>query len=804
MKLHAVYARFYRSLNYDYLRSSSENYTPAPWDSTPDGDYPFVRIKLAENITTVVGANEAGKSQVLRAVQASLTGEGFEESDFCRYSKFFGIDHTMVIPEFGAEFRSLETDDLSALDPYLSRETIANGVQRFAVFRMNGSPENRLYVLGEKSWSEPIPVPPDFLSMLQAPHPFTIDADIPLPDSVPIDYLATKDPDAWGGSWSSKSLFDLMNSNSALFDSGETIQANATEIVQFLTSAKSQGDSDIAQYSRARDLLQVVAGVPRERFVQLQQAVRNKNGYATSIIDTVNDELGRALNFRHWWSQDSQFELVVDLYESDLVFMIKDRTGRSYGFDERSDGLKYFLSYFVQYLSHRPPSSGRPEILLMDEPDKFLSSSGQQDLLRIFRDFAEPKDSNRVPVQVVYVTHSPYLIDKNDASSIRVLEKGEHDEGTRVVNSSSANHYEPLRSAFGSFVAETTFIGNCNLLVEGASDQVLIAGASRWLRTQGIPDRDRIDLNTITIVPAGGTRHIPYLAYLARGRDVEKPPCVALLDNDKDGDNAIAEIERGGAYKKRLIAEHLVLQLGSGALQSLLTDNPRGVAGIEDIFPISLCLQAAAEYCSEFAPIVKIDAVTLDKDTIFSTPPLDKSRKPIKDYGSRNYGTLRHLESAICHQVGDNEFHLDKVGFARAMVKILHSLGSAVEDGTAGTVALQNLRILLQQLAKAQRAAERAEDVSRISSRINRAKRDFMRTHSERSRKEDVTTLIEEIESQLDSSPEADAVRVTLNSWSHTFTLEDEPRSEINDFPALLKAIDSVAYQAVRRSEKNS
>ena len=32
------------------------------------------------------------------------------------------------------------------------------------------------------------------------------------------------------------------------------------------------------------------------------------------------------------------------LYEFDLVFMIRDRTGRSYGFDERSDGLKYFLS----------------------------------------------------------------------------------------------------------------------------------------------------------------------------------------------------------------------------------------------------------------------------------------------------------------------------------------------------------------------------------------------------------------------------------------------------------------------------
>jgi predicted ATP-dependent endonuclease of OLD family len=164
----------------------------------------------------------------------------------------------------------------------------------------------------------------------------------------------------------------------------------------------------------------------------------------------------------------------------------------------------------------------------MDEPDQFLSASGQQDLLRVFDDFADPKDVGREPVQVVYVTHSPFLIDKNEADRIRVLEKGEYDEGTRVVTSTAANHYEPLRSAFGSFVAETAFIGNCNLMVEGPSDQVLLAGASRWLKQLGVADRDRLDLNHITIVPAGGTRHIPYLVYLARGRDIDKPPVVVL------------------------------------------------------------------------------------------------------------------------------------------------------------------------------------------------------------------------------------------------------------------------------------
>jgi hypothetical protein len=83
-----------------------------------------------------------------------------------------------------------------------------------------------------------------------------------------------------------------------------------------------------------------------------------------------------------------------------------------------------------------------------------------------------------------------FLIDKNNADRIRVLEKGVGDEGTRVVRNVSRNPYEPLRSAFGAFVAETTFIGNCNLMVEGPADQILLGGATTHLRLRGRHDSE--------------------------------------------------------------------------------------------------------------------------------------------------------------------------------------------------------------------------------------------------------------------------------------------------------------------------
>lgn len=605
MKLHAVYTRFYRSLNYDFIRASGDNYTPDPWDTTPHGNYPFVRIKLRPGITTVVGANESGKSQVLRAIDAALTGEGYERSDFCRYSRFFGVDHEIVKPEFGAVFTDITPEDVKTIEDMTPHKGLQD-VERVAFFRMNQTPVVRVYVREAGNWTAGLNVqkPAGILEALGVPVPFRIDADVPLPDSVPIDFLVSGKTNAGVGRDKLRSIWDGFVTNSKWFDSDASVQTHASAISQLFQPVREATPEELQTYRLAADLLTKVAGINKPLFEELQKAVKAKNGYANSIVDTINSELAKALDFPHWWSQDSQFELFVSLYEFDLVFMIRDRTGRTYGFDERSDGLKYFLSYFVQYLAHEPQPDGRPEILLMDEPDRFLSSSGQQDLLRVFDDFADPKDVGRSPVQVVYVTHSPFLIDKNEADRIRVLEKGEYDEGTRVVTSAASNHYEPLRSAFGSFVAETTFIGNCNLMVEGPSDQVLIAGASRWLKTLGTADRDRLDLNHITIVPAGGTRHIPYLVYLARGRDVDKPPVVVLLDNDNAGNQAKADLAAGGAYGDKLIDPALVLQLGQGDLTALTTDNPLGIAGIEDLVPFNVALLAATLYCKEFVPTV--------------------------------------------------------------------------------------------------------------------------------------------------------------------------------------------------------
>lgn len=72
MILKTVFARFYKSFNFDYLRKAHPEAKPLPWEYMEhDGHslwYPHVRIPIDAKITTVVGANESGKSQLLSSV----------------------------------------------------------------------------------------------------------------------------------------------------------------------------------------------------------------------------------------------------------------------------------------------------------------------------------------------------------------------------------------------------------------------------------------------------------------------------------------------------------------------------------------------------------------------------------------------------------------------------------------------------------------------------------------------------------------------------------------------------------------
>ena len=792
MRLDCVYARFYKSFNYDSVRKSHPEAKADPWDLI-DGDFfPYVAIPIDSRITAVVGANESGKSHLLSAIEKAITAKDIRQRDLCRYSPFFSVERGRTSwPHLGLRWSSPTDVEVAAIRA-AAPDSPAD-IPSFLMFR-EGPEVLRLFF--PKNTGTPIEVTltgteakafgRDFL-----PRSFEIKADVGLPSAVPLAWLR----DAIKPS----SVLATRRGRASLLEAGAYILDNLPpDAQQFVgvaanlypnfsgwrAASRDAGEGENPKaLELARDLLVRLALVDPDRLADLAKAIdEGDDGHANALVSRINQQLARHLNFPKFWVQDRDFSIKVSPRDVDLVFTIQDRTGTEYTFAERSHGLKYFLSYLIQAQT-REPSPDRSEILLMDEPDAFLSAEAQQDLLKIFDGFADPEGDAR-PIQVVYVTHSPFLLDKNRAERIRVLQKGRASEGTRVIRNASRNHYEPLRSAFGAFVGETAFIGSCNLLVEGAADQILLAGASRFIRAQSGGGRsDSLDLNRIVIVPCGSASQMPYTVYLVRGRDTEKPPVIALLDSDKAGRDAATALRGGEKRIGRLIKPDYVLDIATAVEPDA---QGRAPVEIEDLVPVELAVLAADEY---FREIEEFRGERPEPFTVaeISTPlPADKS--------------IFDVLNALAEERGR---HIDKVGFARAVQTVCEKLGP---NDTNVIAYLARMRPLFRKLTELQRSAERDASRARISLLVDRLQSNFCRDHRDAATTDQALHLIEDIADILDESRESDSVRTRLLQIRRDFSLDDQEIQTVVNFEAFLDVLAGLkhSFEHVEQQERDA
>jgi predicted ATP-dependent endonuclease of OLD family len=173
-------------------------------------------------------------------------------------------------------------------------------------------------------------------------------------------------------------------------------------------------------------------------------------------------------------------------------------------FDDRSTGFVWFFSFLALFSQVKKRTPGQL-ILLLDEPGLSLHGKAQADLVRYFKEKLAP------PHQLIYTTHSPFMVPPDNLLSARTVEdvvifrEGEQPEvhGTKVsgdVLSTDKDTLFPLQGALGYEITQTLFVGEHTLLVEGPGDLLYLAAVSAELR-----DRSRTPLDSRwTICPCGG------------------------------------------------------------------------------------------------------------------------------------------------------------------------------------------------------------------------------------------------------------------------------------------------------------
>jgi hypothetical protein len=260
-----------------------------------------------------------------------------------------------------------------------------------------------------------------------------------------------------------------------------------------------------------------------------------------------------------YWTQNRELEVRFealpgrpndpDPFKTGTVFhtRIYNRLHRmTVPFDERSAGFTWFFSFLVQFTQLRDKHESL--IILLDEPGGSLHGRAQQDLLRFIEEELKPRH------QVIYTTHSPFMVPPSNLERVRVVEdvvvdlpdgNGRVSHGTKVGSDFMSVNKDtrfPLQGALGYEITQTLFIGSHSLLVEGPSDILYVQAASRALTAAG---RAGIDKRW-TVCPAGGVNKVYAFVSLFAGNAMKTALFVDLTTGPQGSRKEIEVLKKSG------------------------------------------------------------------------------------------------------------------------------------------------------------------------------------------------------------------------------------------------------------------
>jgi predicted ATP-dependent endonuclease of OLD family len=150
-----------------------------------------------------------------------------------------------------------------------------------------------------------------------------------------------------------------------------------------------------------------------------------------------------------------------------LKFYIETKKGEFLSVEKRSQGFKWFLSFYLQLKAEDKRTDHL--IILFDEPGMYLHSKAQLDMIKVFEELSSKN-------QIIYSTHSPYLIDTAKLHRLRlVLNTKETGTTIEKITSNKINNQKdalkPIIDALGLEVASPFSVAKKNnVILEGISD----------------------------------------------------------------------------------------------------------------------------------------------------------------------------------------------------------------------------------------------------------------------------------------------------------------------------------------------
>ena len=237
-------------------------------------------------------------------------------------------------------------------------------------------------------------------------------------------------------------------------------------------------------------------------------------------------------NFSEWWHQRRHtIEYLADGNYFRVWISDDRRPGVKIELESRSKGFQWFFSFYLVFLVESEEGH-KDAMLLLDEPGTHLHPTAQQELIAFFEELSEKN-------QIVYSTHSPFLIDGENIQRVRPVTEDLKGESHVTIGGwpKDRDTIFPLWAAAGYALMAGLLQQAKSVLVEGVSDYLYLIAASRYCRIAGKPCLPE----DVSLTPCGGVTKMGPLAALFLGGKVRP---IILLDGDSAGRAKVKELSK--------------------------------------------------------------------------------------------------------------------------------------------------------------------------------------------------------------------------------------------------------------------
>ena len=272
-------------------------------------------------------------------------------------------------------------------------------------------------------------------------------------------------------------------------------------------------------------------GINNNEFILAAQTGRTSQ--QVSIRSKIKRHLNNSINkeFPVFYSTEP-VELSIDFNGGVVYFTVRSSEGEDLYLNERSDGLRWLLNTFID--SRANEIKDCKVLYLFDEPGTGLHVNAQKELIKLFNHLCEKGN------QIVYTTHSPYMLDTEGNGIHRIRAVVKENNGNTLIYKTAydariAPEYQmdtltPIIHAIGMSLRNTfgPALNKTNIVIEGASDYIFIVAMAKSLG---------IELENTVFIPCVGVTNCVNICCILKGWGCKY---LAIFDYDKEG------VESGG------------------------------------------------------------------------------------------------------------------------------------------------------------------------------------------------------------------------------------------------------------------